>query len=217
MIKLNLNKTKTSIEDSSIQESSIDSTKSSMLETIQTVLEKGLKDTKPIFFIKIVINIMLILAFPLGLKIYEIQEINKLSAQKQKEELLLTQTTQQLNDLKAELDSYGYLKQKSEEFIRKKQFLKTLTEERLIIPRILDFIQNNLPNTVWLKQIQVDISNKERKSVTISGESIKEVGVNTFAVFLEEILDTNSITVSMRDIKEGNTVIKVSFDLRGKI
>ena len=101
--------------------------------------------------------------------------------------------------------------------LEKKEFLKKLTEERLIIPKILDFIQNHLPNTVWLKQIQVDISDKDRQSVTISGESIKEVGVNTFAVFLEEILDSNSITVSMRDIKEGNTVVKVSFDLKGEI
>ena len=91
-----------------------------------------------------------------------------------------------------------------------------MTEQRLVIPRILDFMQVNLPNTVWLKKVQVDISG-EGQRVELSGESFKEVSVNTFASSLEQILDGNSITVNMRDIKEGDSVVKVSFDLKGEI
>ncbi|MCZ0932423.1 MAG: PilN domain-containing protein, partial [Oligoflexia bacterium] len=156
----------------------------------------------PGLLIKIIVNIALISAFPLGLKVYEVKQINKLKAQRQREELLLSQINQQLSALKAELDSYGYLTKKSAEFAKKKEFLSQLTEERLITPRILEFIQDNLPNTVWLKKIQVDISNKESKRVEISGESFKEVSVNVFASSLEQVLDGNSITVNMRDVKE---------------
>ena len=126
MIKLNLNKTKTSIDQGMPIGTTVDSTRGSMIESLQTALGQGLQNTSPVFFIKIIINIVLILAFPLGLKIYEIQQINKLEVQKQKEELLLAQTTEQFNNLKTELDSYGHLKQKSEEFARKKGIFKKI-------------------------------------------------------------------------------------------
>ena len=215
MIKLNLNKTRSAVAgDTALNESNRGST---ALQDLQTALGEKMKHASPVFFIKILINLALISAFPLGLKIHEVKEINKLKAQKQKEELLLSQNNQLLSTLKTELDSYGYLKKASEEFSQKKEFLSKITEERLITPRILDFIQDNLPNTVWLKKIKVDISDKENKKVEISGESFKEVSVNIFASSLEQILDGNSITVNMRDVKEGNSVIKVSFDLKGEM
>ena len=217
MIKLNLNKTRSVSEsDTSLNQSG---TKfSTLLTNLQGSIGGGkLSELGVGFIIKIAVNFVLILCFPLGLKIYEVKQINQLSAQKQKEELLLNQTNQKLSALKQELDSYGYLKDKANEFSKKREFLGQLTEQRLVIPRVLDFIQDHLPNTVWLKNVKVDISDKENKKVEISGESFQESSVNIFVSSLENILDSNSITVSMRDIKEGNSVIKVSFDLKGEM
>ena len=217
MIKLNLNKTRTAIDSDTVEGRRKKSGQSTVLTGLQSVLAERMESVGPGFIIKLIVNVVLILCFPLGLKIYEVQQINKLKAQKEKEELLLNETNQQLSILKTELNRYGYLKGKSEEFIRKKEFLSQLTKERLDVPRILDFIQDNLPKTVWLKKIQVDVSNKENTRVEISGESFKEISVNVFASSLEQILNGNSITVNMRDVKEGNSVVKVNFDLKGEI
>ena len=216
MIKINLNKTRSTVADTALSQGK-KTNASTALSEFQTVLGNKLREVSPLFFIKILMNIILIASFPLGLKIYEVQQINKLKAQHQKEENILNQSKQQLANLKTELDSYGYLKDKAKEFEKKREFLSQLTEKRLIVPRILDFIQNKLPNTVWLKTIQIDISKEESRDVAISGESFKEVGVNIFASSLEEILNGNSITVNMRDVKEGSSVIKVSFDLKGEM
>ena len=217
MIKLNLNKTRSAVSSNTALSEGKAPRGSTVLTNLQTVLGEKIQQTSLGFFIKIIVNIVLISGFPLGLKIYEVKQINKLKAQKQKEELLLSQINQQISASKAELDSYGYLKKKSEEFAKKKEFLSQLTKERLVVPKILDFIQGNLPNTVWLKKVQVDISNKGTQKVEISGESFKEVSVNIFASSLEQVLNGNSITVNMRDVKEGNSVIKVNFDLKGEI
>ena len=216
MIKINLNKTRSGVDTEVSSRKSKTKATSSVLTGFQTALEEKLSSFGPSFYIKIVVNIICILCFPLGLKVYEVKQINKLKAQKQKEELLLNQANQKLTVLKNKLNSYGYLKEKSKEFEKKKQFLSQLTKERLIIPSILDFIQDHLPNTVWLKNIEIDVSEK-KKNIKISGESFKEAGVNIFARTLEQILDENSITVNMRDVKEGNSVLKVSFDLKGEI
>ena len=217
MIKINLNKTRTTVDSQTALSRGKKTRGSTILTEFQSALENRLREASPLFFIKILINIILIASFPLGLKIYEVKQINQLEAQKQKEENLLSQSKQRLSALKKELDSYGYLKDKLREFQKKKEFLSQLTEKRLVVPTILDFIQNKLPDTVWLKRIQVDISKEESKEVQISGESFKEVGVNIFAGLLEEMLDSNSITVNMRDIKEGSNVLKVSFDLKGEM
>ena len=217
MIKINLNKTRTTVDSETALSRGKKTRGSTILTEFQSALENRLREASPLFFIKILINIILIASFPLGLKIYEIKQINQLEAQKQKEENLLSQSKQRLSALKKELDSYGYLKDKLREFQKKKEFLSQLTEKRLVVPTILDFIQNKLPDTVWLKRIQVDISKEASKEVQISGESFKEVGVNIFAGLLEEMLDSNSITVNMRDIKEGSNVLKVSFDLKGEM
>ena len=216
MIKFNLNKTRSSVASNTALTDG--KTKASTILTdLQTALGEKIQSAGPGLIIKIALNLILIACFPMGLKIYETREINKLKAQKNKEELLLNTAKQSLSALKAELDSYGYLKEKSEEFERKKEFLSRLAEKRLVIPRILDFIQDQLPNTVWLKRVDVDISDKENKRIEISGESFKEVGVNVFSGSLEQILDGNSITVNMRDVKEGESIVKVSFDLKGSM
>ena len=216
MIKINLNKTRTVADTGLSSKDKKTKATSSVLTGLQTAFQGRLSSVGPSFIIKIVINIVCILCFPLGLKVYEVKQINKLKAQKTQEEALLNQANQKLSVLKKKLDSYGYLKEKAEEFEKKKQFLSQLTRERLVIPKILDYIQDHLPSTVWLKNIEVDVSS-EKKSIKILGESFKEAGVNIFASSLEQILDENSITVNMRDVKEGNSVVKVSFDLKGEV
>ena len=216
MIKLNLNKTRSTVaSDTELKQSKTSG--SALLTDFQTAMSSKFSQAGPGFLIKMLINIIFIACFPLGLKIYEVNQINKLKTQLQKEKNILEQNEQQLSALKTELDSYGYLKEKTKEFETKKEFLSQLTEKRLDVPRILDFIEDKRPDTVWLKKVQIDISREDIKKVSISGESFKERSVNAFASSLEQILNGNTITVNMRDIKEGSSVIKISFDLKGEI
>ena len=51
----------------------------------------------------------------------------------------------------------------------------------------------------------------------LSGKSLNEADINFFANSLHEILDKNSITVNMNDIKEGGSVVNVDFQLQGVV
>ena len=213
MIKVNLNKTKGSTiygpQDTGLAPSG---------STIFTQIKEALDEQKfvfgPSFFIKMAINIVFIACFPIGLKIYEMKEIGKLEKEEQQMKSLLTSAQGKLSTLKTELESYSYLKEKSDEFSRKKNFLKKLAETRLTVPRIVDLIQNKIPKTVWLENLKLKVFD-EGHQLHISGGGFTEAHVNLFAGSLYDILDKNSITVNMQDIKEGDDVIKVSFELKG--
>ena len=90
-----------------------------------------------------------------------------------------------------------------------------MAESRLIIPRTIDLIQNKTPKTVWLEVLKLEISEKGHSSVYISGRSFTEDHINFFANSLHDVLDRNSITVDTQDIKEGDSVVRVDFNLKG--
>lgn len=215
MININFNKTKSSVIHAGTQ-SGMETGESSVITNLKSTFANVQFDLQPGIIIKMITNLVLILCFPLGLKVYEVREINKLEVQKQAVSSALKQTQDRLAQLKAELDSYSHLQEKSKEFATKKEFLRGLAEARLIIPRTVDLIQNKTPKTVWLERLNLKLS-KEETAVEISGKSFNEAHVNSFAGSLHDILDKNSITVDTRDIKEGGSIVKVNFNLKGVI
>ena len=183
---------------------------------LKNVKDRGMGEINAAVVIKIVINFVLILCFPLGLKAYETHQINKLEKEKTLKEKLLASTNEKLSHLENELKSYDYLQEKAKEYKKKKEFLKHLAESRLIIPRTIDLIQNKIPKTVWLEQLKLEIS-EEGQKVHISGKSFNEAHVNFFANSLHDVLDKNSITVETQDIKDGNSIVRVNFNLKGRM
>jgi len=211
MIKVNLNKTKNSVYHT--RSTGMASSGSSVFTQLKTVISENV-DVNPFIFIKFIVNAILILCFPLGLKIYEINEIRKLNKEKSQAETVLSGTQNELSSLKLELAKYDHLKSKAQEFSDKKAFLKELADSRLVIPRMIDLIQNKVPKTVWLEDLSLNIS-EQKNELQMTGKSFSEAHVNAFASSLHDILDKNSVTVNTRDIKEGDSVVKVNFSLKG--
>ncbi|MBC6415304.1 MAG: PilN domain-containing protein [Bdellovibrionales bacterium] len=191
------------------------------VSTIYTAFTKAFQNEEalsPSVIIKVVVNFTLILLFPLGLKFYEIHEIKKLTKIKDKETLVLNENKTKLSNLKQELENYAYLENEHKEFASKRDFFKKISGDRLIIPRTIDSIQDQIPKDVWLNDMNISLSG-ESKKVKLSGFSFKEASVNQFASSLKDILDKETIFVDTKDIKEGdiNSVIKIQFDLKGEL
>ena len=220
MIKVNLNKTKSSIIYNT--QRTEENPANSLLSTVVSTALKGLKgqsmvDLNVSLIAKVLLNLVLILSFPLALKAYEINQINKIKKEKQQKEKLLASANDEFSNLESQLAAYDYLKDKAREFSEKKDFLKKLAESRLTIPRTIDLIQSKTPKTVWLESLKLELSEEGQQSVHISGQSFSEAHVNSFANSLHDVLDKNSITVNTHDIKDGDSVVKVNFSLQGVI
>ena len=215
MIKINFNKTKTGNElTAHTQSTGMASVGSTLITNLKKKITGAELEVEPVVIVKIIINISLILACPLGLKIYEINQINTLKKEKVKLESVLNERQQTLNQLKNQLKDYTHIKAKAKEFADKKKFLKELAEIRLFIPRTIDLIQNKVPDNVWLENLKLEVL-KGSNRLEISGKSFNESYVNFFASSLHDIMDENTITVNTRDIKEGDSVVKVNFVLKG--
>ncbi len=214
MIKVNLNKTKSStIYSQSVSSESVHST---IFTNIKKRLQGKTINISPAILIKMVINLILIACFPLGLKIYELREIKKLNDKKKKEEQVLANEQKKLAILTEELGKYDHLQDKSKEFTDKMDFLKDLAETRLIVPQTIDLIQDKIPKTVWLESLSLNISTG-KNILQIEGQSLDEADVNAFAASLHDILNENSIVVNTRDVKESNSVVRVKFKLEGEM
>ena len=214
MIKVNLNKTKSAVASYTQSRSGLADSGSSIFTSLKETIANKEIAINPAIFTKIIINLILILCFPLGLKIYEVRQIQKLENKKQGTEKLLAETEGRLSQLETEIKSHGHLQDQAREFEEKKAFLKELAQSRLIIPQMMDLIQNKTPKTVWLEHLKMEIT-EEGNRLELSGKSFHETHVNFFASSLHDILDKNSITVDTQDIKEGNSVVKVDFKLQG--
>ena len=186
----------------------------SLTEAVQDA--GGILDTKSI--VKMIINVLLVLAFPIGLKIYEIQEISKLTNKKNQEQSILDQKKQQLAQLQQELEQYAYLNDLANEYKSKRNFLKLISGNRLIAPRIIDFLQNQIPKDVWLTGLKIELGQEEKK-ITLAGYSIKEASINYFTNTLQSILHEDSISVNTQDVKDGqsDTILKTNFNLNGNL
>ena len=214
MIKLNFNSTKTSAGPTYEKTTETGfSTSFTSISTINQDIISQLKVVEPRVLVVILLKFLFILAFPVCLKVYEVIHIRELEAVKVVAQKNLDKKKQNLQKVEKEIASYSYLDNKSAEFESKKDFIKKLSESRLIIPRTLDSIQTNIPKTVWLKGVEVAVG-KDKSVLKIKGESLTEDSVNSFADSLKSFVDRPSIKLTTRDIKEQGSTVRVSFDLK---
>ena len=148
MIKFNLKSTKTSVNmDPLAGENYTQNIRTNLTEFLDHL---DLSSIDPKTFIFIALKILIILCFPLGLKVYEVYQINILKTEREQVDKVLTAKNGEVSHLNQELEKLSYLKKKAEEYESKKNFLKNLAYSRLIVPKILDQIQSVIPETVCL-------------------------------------------------------------------
>lgn len=220
MIKVNLKNTKTSISRFGYSEPGTEGgvTEETRLSTVLTQLKQmDLSGLETDFLLKVLLKTVFLLTLPFALKVYEVINITRLENIRKKAEANLTETKAKVNQLQSRIDSYGYLKKKEEEFNKKKALLSDLATSRLVIPRFLDEIQTSIPPSVWLKKVQVDSKQKEKRTVSFSGESLNEEIVNIFVEELKGIVNANSIQLNTQDVKEGDIPVKVRFDIKAEM
>ena len=217
MIKVNLNQTKTAYGESTYSTGMAQEETSTFIKTALTEIQKfGVEGVSAEIIFKIVINVILILFFPLGLKIYEINQINKLKNIETQQNNILKSKTNEIAKLNAELKKSEALKEASKEFKNKLDFLKKLADSRIVIPLTIDLIQSKIPENVWLDNLDMKLlSDNQSTEVKLNGMSFNEVYVNDFARSLNNVLDGNSIKVRTSDTKSRDGVIKVKFNLEG--
>ena len=216
MIKINLKQTKISKEGYETKSTGMAATGGSTVitELFDQVKKFQLDSLEAEIVVKMIINIILILCFPLGLKIYEINQIKALEKVKKQQDDLLILANQRLSNLSKELEGYAHLHGKAEEYQTKKAFLQKIAEDRIVIARTLDIIQNKTPETVWLNRLNLELL-EENTKVFLSGKGFREADINVFADSLKDLLDKNSIIVNTSDVKDGNSVTSVEFNLEG--
>ena len=220
MIKVNLKNTKTAISRFGYSEPGTEPglTEKTQLSTVLMQLKKldvsGL-DTG--FLLRVLFKVMFLLTLPFALKVYEVINITRLENMKKKADAELMAKKTKVNQIQSRIDAYDYLKKKEEEFNKKKTLLSELASSRLVIPRFLDEIQTSIPPSVWLKKVQVDSEQKEKRTVSFSGESLNEETINIFVEELKGIVDANSIQMNTQDLKEGDISVKVRFDIKAEI
>ena len=145
------------------------------------------------------------------------REIQKLTKQKNQDQSILDQKNQELSSLQQELEKYAYLKDLANEFENKRSFLRGISEARLLAPRVIDFIQNQIPKDVWLSDIKIDLKEKDERKLLLTGFSFKETSINYFTNSLHEILHQGSVSVDTKDVKDGESILKINFNLKGDL
>ena len=225
MIKLNLNKTK--VESTQMEATlttnpgnttSMTSFKDTALSRFREMINKTSEEITPAIIIKASINLGILICCPLGIKIYEVRGKSALKKAQEQVQMELDSAKQEVAGLDGELKKYEKIKEDSIGFLKRKEFLKKIASSRLIIPEALDFIQNNLPENVWLNSLNIKLTNKETNEfeMRLQGNGINELNVNSFESILGSFLDPKTVTSSVQDVKSEDNSVKVSFSIEGK-
>ena len=218
MIKVNFNQKKT---ESGHKTKGLAPTGSIDFSTQFSQVVEGLNRTlEDQSITKIIFNILLILAFPTGLKIYELKEIRKLNVVKAKEQAILDQKNQELAKFKKELQEYSEISKTAGEFTNKRSFLRKISGNRLLVPRVMDAIKEKIPSDIWLNNVKIEIiksQKEENKTLFIEGHSVQESSIDRFINELYQILYPETVFEDRKDSKEGQSVTHIKFSLKGKL
>lgn len=220
MIKINLKNTRTSISRVGFSETGLTERiqKGSNISTVLTQLKSlDLSQINPALLLKILMKMVFLFSIPFGLKIYEIMNIENLETQKKAVQLKIENKNSSIGQVQSSIDQYSHLKETEIEFNRKKSMLSSLAATRLIIPRFLDEVQTIIPPYVWLKSIEVNSENNNKRAVALSGEGVNEETINNFLESLKLSVDANSLQLNTKDIKEGENSTKVEFRIKAAI
>lgn len=127
-----------------------------------------------------VVNGLMLVVFPILLMFYEQHHIDQLNLQLRQTQSALSVKETTLQEKKAEAAKSGELKEKAKELANKIEILKKLAKIRLREIRALDFIQNNIPEKVWLSEMVF-----KEGQLKLKGRSMTDDDLTNFVNSLE--------------------------------
>ncbi len=150
--------------------------------TNETSFDEGHLDRKSL------VNLAIILAFPLGLYFYETQTIPAKEADVAAKQVLLgqlTATNQKALSAVTEIKKFKIDQARIQSQIGA---LESLKRGRAQEVKVLDTIQKNIPSKVWLEDVSI-----ENPTVRLKGLSATDQGLTTF-------MDALSRSIFLRDV-----------------
>ncbi len=112
---------------------------------------------------------------------YEKNNMAKLAMQRTMANTELSKLKSQKDNVKKEVDGFGHMLKKSEEFDNKLEVMQTIVDNRLSALTGLDHIQNAIPEEVWLRRVRF-----ENNRFTLTGLSINTTQIQNFMKELEK-------------------------------
>lgn len=123
----------------------------------------------------LVVRLVIIGLFPLGLFLYEDMIIPEKQAVIQRLSLELDEVTRKNQDAAASVDEIKKFEKDQEKLQAQINTLEGLRKDRIKEVRVLDYIQREIPNRVWLTQLEL---NEDR--LQISGIATADMELTTF-------------------------------------
>lgn len=111
---------------------------------------------------------------------YEKQNIEKLSKERTMVTTEFNKLKSQKEQIKKEIDGFGYMVKKSKEFDNKLEIMQAIVDSRLSALIGLDHIQNIIPEEVWLRRVKFD-----NNRFTLTGLSVNNKQIQNFMKALE--------------------------------
>ncbi len=199
MVKLNLKKKK---DDLDLDEDLLDDSTFAGLNIDSTLV------------FQIALKLMFVGFCLMGIKIYEIYNINQLKDHKTKRQEVLDSKKSSLTQLQKQVASLDYLKDEAKEYERKRNIIKKLALLRLKLPEILDQMQNTITEYIWLKNLKI---NTETKKIVVDGEGENENELKNFVELLRKNFNFENVRFDTNDLMKDGSVIKVQFKLEGDL
>ena len=158
------------------------------------------------FFLRVVICV----AGIVSLRYVEQQNLDKLNRQKAIVKGELDQLVKTRKDKEKKVESFSYIVEKSKEFYNKLDIMQGLADSRLLPLTGLDYIQNVIPEEVWLREVGF-----RDKEFDIRGASTTNKQVQNFIEKLEETQLFSSVTLQQsREEKDKRNYIRRNFTIK---
>ncbi len=158
------------------------------------------------------IRLLIILLFPLGLYFYESQNVPDLRRQVQKRnsEIQVLQTKN--NNAKGAVEEILKFNEDKEKLQRQVDTLESLQKDRDLEVKILDNIQKDIPEKVWLEKIEF-----KDADLKIWGMAVTDSDVSAFIDSLSKIYTIQSVIPVRSADKVTDRGVYKAFELNSKV
>ena len=131
-------------------------------------------------WIGFVIRIIFLMSGVVGLKIYEVKNINQLNLEKSILSKEVSDLQAQKQKLEKKIEGFGALSRQSKQFNTKLDIIHSIMNDRIWAIRGLDQIRSAIPEKVWLNKIKY-----RQKKFVIDGASTSNKEIERFVESLE--------------------------------
>lgn len=158
------------------------------------------------------IRLLIMLAFPLALYIYETQHIPELKSRIQQRQAEIQVLEQKNNNAKGAVEEIVKFKEDKEKLQKQVDTLESLQKDRDREVKILDNIQKDIPEKVWLKRIEF-----KDNELLINGMAYTDGDISSFIDSLGKIYTILSVSsAKSEDVVSDKGTFK-SFEVACKI